>query len=176
MAKNFAIGLSDIKLRIDKINGLAPQASANPFAASGSAMVSIGEVSEGSTQINDEAPTETKFKGDYEDATLMSLFQRGDFTMETDIIEVDGEKFASLTGGTWSSATKTITVPATAKTITGEVALFFDQGLASIKLSNCQIVANYAGANVKTELFKLHLKVIALADSSDNVAELVLTA
>ena len=85
-------------------------------------------------------------------------------------------KFAALTGGTWSSATKTITVPATAKTITGELHCFFDQGLSSIKLSNCQIVANYAGANVKTELFKLHLKVIALADSSGNVAELVLPA
>lgn len=171
-----AIGLSDIKLKIDTINGVAPQASANPFSASGSAMVSIGEVSEGSTQINDEAPTETKFKGDYTDATLMSLFQRGDFTMETDIIEVSGEKFSALTGGTWSSATKTITVPASSSNIVGQVIIGFDQGLSSIKLNKCQIVASYAGANIKTELFKLHLKVIALADSSGNVAELVLPA
>lgn len=166
----FGIGLTDIKLKITTINGVA---HTGVFSGA-SAIVTIGEVMEGSTQINDETPTETKFKGDYSDATLMSLFQRGDFSMETDIIAVDGAKFAALTGGTWTSGTKTVTVPATAPYILGECVLEFDQGLSKIKINNCQVVANYAGANVKTELFKLHLKVIGLADTSNNVAELVL--
>lgn len=167
---SYAIGLSDIKLRITKINGVA----ATTVFSGASAVVSIGEVAEGSTQINDEAPTETKFKGDYSDATLFALFQRGDISMETDIIDVDGAKFAALTGGTWTSATKTATVPATAPNIEGEVILEFDQGISKLKFNRAQIVANYAGANVKTEMFKLHLKVIGLADSNDNVAELIL--
>jgi len=166
----FAIGLTDIKLKISTVNGVA---TTTVFSGT-SAIESIGEVLEGSTQINDETPTETKFKGDYSDATLMSLFQRGDFSMETDIVDVDGAKFAALTGGTWTSGTKTVTVPASAKNILGEVVLEFDQGLSKIKLNNAQIIANYAGANVKTELFKLHLKVIGLADTNSNVAEVIL--
>lgn len=171
MATNvFGIGLTDIKLKITTINGVA----ATTLFSGTSATVSIGEVMEGSTQITDDTPSETKFKGDYSDATLMSLFQRGDISMETDIISVDGAKFAALTGGTWTSGTKTVTVPATAPNILGEVVLEFDQGLGKIKFNNAQIIANYAGANLKNELFKLHLKVIGLADSNGNVAELVL--
>lgn len=166
----FAIGLSDIKLKITKINGVA----VTTVFSGASATVSIGEVMEGSTQINDDAPTETKFKGDYTDATLFALFQRGDIAMETDIIQVDGAKFAALTGGTWTSGTKTITVPATAPNIEGEVVLGFDQGLSQLKFGRAQIIANYAGANLKTEMFKLHLKVIGLADANNNVAEIVL--
>lgn len=168
---NFAIGLADIKLRITKLNGVTATSSA--FSGT-SATVSIGEVMEGSTSITDDAPSETKFKGDYTDATLMALFQRGDLVMETDIISVDGAKFAALTGGTYASATKTITVPATAQTIEGEVVLEFDQGLSKFKFPRAQIIANYAGANLKSELFKLHLKVIGLADTNGNVAEIVL--
>lgn len=167
----FAIGLSDIKLKISKLNGIAFASTAFSGA---SAIASIGEVMEGSTQLTDDAPTETKFKGDYSDATLMSLFQRGDFAIETDIIDVNGQKFAELTGGTYTVGTKTVTVPATAPNLEGEVVLEFDQGLSKIKLGRAQIVANYAGANMKTELFKLHLKVIGLADTNGNVAEIVL--
>lgn len=170
MADNvFAIGLADIKLKITKVNGVA----ATTVFSGTSATVSIGEVMEGSTQITDDAPTETKYKGDYSDATLMALFQRGDISMETDIISVDGAKFAALTGGTWTSATKTITVPATAPNIEGEVVIVFDQGVNQMKFGRAQIVANYAGANLKTELFKLHLKVIGLADANNNVAEFI---
>lgn len=167
---NFAIGLADIKLKITKINGVA----ASTVFSGASATISIGEVMEGSTQINDEAPTETKYKGDYTDATLMALFQRGDFSVETDIISVDGSKFAALTGGAYTSGTKTITVPATAPNIEGEVVLEFDQGVSKLKFGRAQIVANYSGANLKTELFKLHLKVIGLADTNSNVAEIIL--
>jgi hypothetical protein len=166
----FALGLADIKLKILTINGIAYTGSA--FSATGG--VTIGEVMEGSTQINDDAPTETKFKGDYTDATLLSLFQRGDFSMETDIVKVDGGKFAVLTGGTWESGAKKVTVPATAPNITGEVYISFDQGVSVLKFPNAQIVGNYAGANLKTELFKLHLKVIGLADANGNVAEITL--
>lgn len=170
--KSYAIGLTDIKLKIAFVNGAAAGGT-NPFSGA-SATVSIGEVMEGSTQVSDEAPSETKFKGDYSDATLLTLFQRGDFSFETDVIEVDGAKFAALTGGTWTSATKTITIPSSAYNITGEAVLVFDDGISMIKLPKVQIVANYAGANVKTELFKLHLKVIAIADDSHNVAEIIL--
>lgn len=171
MAKKFIIGLEDIKLKIATLNGATYAGSA--FSAS--AGTSIGEVLEGSTSINDEEPSETKYKGDYTDATLMSLFQRGDITMETDIIEVDGAKFAELTGGTWNPTTKKITIPATAPNITGEVELKFDLGIEKFTFPNAQIVANYVGANLKTELFKLHLKVIGLADSNGNVGEITLT-
>lgn len=175
MANNvFGIGLTDIKLRILNVNGeTVSAASANPFTGA-SAAVSIGEVMEGSTQIVDETPTETKFKGDYSDATLMTLFQRGDFTVETDIISVDGAKFAFLTGGTWNAATKTVTVPASAPVIEGQLVMVFDQGVSSLKFDRCQITANYAGANLKNELFKLHLKVVAQADVDGNVASLIL--
>lgn len=178
MANEYALGLADIKLKILTINGLnlsATPFSASPFSAASGA--TIGEVMEGSTVITDDAPTETKFKGDYTDATLISLFQRGDFAMETDIVSVDGGKFAVLTGGTYvATPTKKITVPATAPNITGEVYISFDQGLSEIKFPKAQIVANYSGANLKTELFKLHLKVIGLADSNGNVAEITLPA
>ena len=80
----FALGLKDIKLKITKVNGIAYSGGAFS-AASGT---SIGEVMEGSTQIVDETPNEIKFKGDYSDATLKALLQRGDFTVETDIIDV----------------------------------------------------------------------------------------
>lgn len=166
----FAIGLADIKLRITRINGVAT----TTIFSGASAVVSIGEVMEGSTTINDDAPTETKFKGDYTDATLFALFQRGDFTMETDIISVDGAKFSALTGGTWNAGTKTIGVPDTAPNIEGEVVLEFDQGVRRLRFNRAQIVANYSGANLKTEMFKLHLKVIGLADANQNVAEIIL--
>jgi hypothetical protein len=173
MANEYALGLADIKLKILTINGIAYTGSA--FSATGG--VTIGEVMEGSTQINDDAPTETKFKGDYTDATLLSLFQRGDFSMETDIVSVDGSKFAILTGGTYvSTPAKKVTVPSTAPNILGEVYITFDQGVNELKFPNAQIVANYAGANLKTELFKLHLKVIGLADTNGNVAEITLPA
>lgn len=166
----FAIGLKDIKLRITRVNGVA---ATTPFSGT-TPTISIGEVNEGSTQVTDDAPTETKFKGDYGDATLFMLLQRGDFSIETDIVEVNGAKFAALTGGTWTSGTRTITVPATAPIIEGELLLEFDQGFTSLRLPRVQIVANYAGANLKTEMFKLHLKVLAMADASNNIAEIVL--
>lgn len=161
----FAIGLSDIKLKITKINGVTYPGSGTASAFNASGGVSIGEVMEGSTQITDEAPNELKFKGDYSDATLKAIMQRGDFAIETDIIEVDAAKFADLTGGTYSSGTKTVTIPNTAPSIEGEVTLVFDEGISQIKLGRAQIIANYSAANIKTELFKLHLKVIALEDS-----------
>ena len=166
----FALGLKDIKLKITKVNGIAYSGGAFS-AASGT---SIGEVMEGSTQIVDETPNEIKFKGDYSDATLKALLQRGDFTVETDIIDVDGNKFADLTGGTYTAGTKTVTIPATAKSIEGELTLEFDEGLASVKIYNAQIIANYSAANIKTELFKLHLKAIALQHSGTDIAEIVL--
>lgn len=174
MAKTFSIGLTDIRLKITTLNGIAHTGAFSGTSAA-SAVMSIGEVAEGSTQISDEAPTETKFKGDYSDATLYNLFQRGDFTFETDIIEVDAAKFGALTGGTVTG--KNITIPASAPQILGEAILVFDQGLSMIRIPNAQIVATYAGANVKTELFKLHLKVIALATKigeEEIVAEVVL--
>lgn len=167
----FALGLKDIKLKITKVNGIAYSGGAFS-AASGT---SIGEVMEGSTQIVDETPNEIKFKGDYSDATLKALLQRGDFTVETDIIDVNGAKFADLTGGAYTTATKTVTIPSTAKSIEGELILEFDEGLASVKIYNAQIIANYSAANIKTELFKLHLKAIALQPiTGTDIAEVVL--
>jgi len=159
MAKNYAIGITDIKFKLE--GALA----ATPFYTS----TTIGEVAENSTQFVQEAPTETKFKGDYGDATLMTLFQNGDISLETDIIEVDGAKMAVLTGATWTSGTKTMSFPTSAPVIYGECILEFDQGFDSIKIFRGQVVAYINGANVKTEMFKLHLKITAIPDTAGYV-------
>ena len=61
MSKKYALGLKDIQIAIE-------DAAGSPFET----LVSIGEVAEGSTQFVQEAPTETKYKGDYSDITLMT--------------------------------------------------------------------------------------------------------
>lgn len=159
MAKKYAIGLTDIKFKLEGAS------SGTPFYTS----ASIGEVAENSTQFVQEPPTETKFKGDYGDATLMTLFQNGDISMETDIIEVDGEKMAALTGATWTSGTKTMAMPTSAPIIFGECILEFDQGFDKIKMHRGQVTAYLSGANVKTEMFKLHLKITAVPDTAGYV-------
>jgi hypothetical protein len=152
MAKKYAIGLEDIKLKIEGAS------SGTPFYT----LASIGEVAENSTQFVQEAPAETKFKGDYGDVTLFTLFQNGDITLETDIIEVNGEKMAALTGSVWTAGTKTASLPVSAPIIFGEVELTFDTGFDKIKIYRGQVVAYLNGANLKTEMFKLHLKVTAV--------------
>lgn len=133
----------------------------NPF---GTVLTTIGEVAENSTQFVQEAPTETKFKGDYGDATLMTLFQNGDISLETDIIEVSGAKMAALTGALWVPSTKTMSLPTSAPILFGQCVLTFDQGFDKIKIWRGQIVGYITGANVKTEMFKLHIKVTAVPD------------
>lgn len=130
---------------------------------------SIGEVAEGSTQFVQEAPTETKFKGDYSDITLMTLFQMGDISIETDIIEVNAAKMAELTGATYNPSTKKVSLPKDAPIVNGEAKLLFDNGFEMIKIVNGQFVANLSGANMKTEMFKLHLKVVAVPDGGSFV-------
>lgn len=137
----------------------------NPFETE----TSIGEVAENSTQFIQEAPTETKFKGDYGDATLMTLFQNGDISLETDIIEVSGEKMAALTGAKWDADTKAVSLPTSAPVIFGQCSLVFDQGFDKIKIHRGQITAYVNGANLKTEMFKLHLKITAVPDASGYV-------
>lgn len=171
MAK-FAIGLEDIKLKIDTINGVAPIGT-NPFSGS-SATISVGEVAEGSTSLNHAEATETSIKGDYSDAPLYIMTEAGEFTVETDVIEVDGDKFAMLTGGSYASATGIITLPASSPNIVGSIALKFKNGFDTIHVKKASLVANYVGANLKTEMFKLHLKATALKDVAGNVAELKL--
>lgn len=154
MPKIYTIGLSDIKLKIEGAS------SGTPFYT----LTTIGEVAEGSTQFVQEAPSETKFKGDYGDTTLFTLFQNGDITLETDIIEVSGAKMAALTGSVWTSGTKTVSLPTSAPVIYAECQITFDNGFDNIKIYRGQVVANLNGANLKTEMFKLHLKVIAVPD------------
>lgn len=159
MAKKYAIGLTDIKFKLEGAT------SGTPFFTS----ASIGEVAENSTQFVQEAPTETKFKGDYGDATLMTLFQNGDISMETDIIEIDGTKMAALTGAVWTAGTKTLAMPTSAPLVFGECILEFDQGFDSIKIYRGQVTAYLSGANLKTEMFKLHMKITAVPDVSGYV-------
>ena len=154
-----AIGLEDIKL---KLNGTT---TGDAFFTS----ESIGEVMEGSTTLTQEAPAETKIKGDYSDATLFSLFTANDFTIETDIIAFDAEKWSALTGGTYTPGTKTISLPASMPILTGEIELHFKNGLNYLKVYKGQIVANSNVGNVKTEPYKLHLKIVALEDSGSYV-------
>lgn len=141
------------------------QGVANPFASS----VTIGEVAENSTQFVQEAPTETKFKGDYGDVSLMTLFQNGDIIMETDIIEVSGTKMAALTGANWAAGSKSISMPTSAPVIAGQCILNFDEGFDNVKIHRGQIIAYLSGANLKTEMFKLHLKVSAVPTDSGYV-------
>lgn len=156
MSKKYGLGLKDIKLRFYDTS------SGHPFYT----LTSVGEVAEGSTQFVQEAPNETKFKGDYSDITLMTLFQMGDVTLETDIIEVNGEKMAALTGSTWTSGTKTVALPTDIPLIYAECELSFDSGLDKVQIVKGQVVANLNGANMKSEMFKLHLKVVAVPDSA----------
>lgn len=156
MSKTYALGLKDIQIAIEDAD------SGSPFES----LASIGEVAENSTQFVQEAPTETKYKGDYSDITLMTLFQMGDITLETDIIEVDGAKMAALTGASWAPATNTIALPTSAPVIYANCKMTFDTGLDEVEIVRGQIVANLNGANMKTEMFKLHLKVIAVPSDS----------
>lgn len=154
-----AIGLTDIKLKLNDA------AVGSAFASS----TSIGVVLEGSTTLTQETPTETKIKGDYDDATVYTLYQAGDFSLETDIIEVDAEKISALTGATFAEATGIISLPASAPILTGELVLTFDTGITSMKIVKGQVIANLAWGNVKTEPFKVHLKVVALSDEAGYV-------
>lgn len=130
---------------------------------------SIGEVAEGSTQFMQEAPNETKFKGDYGDISLMTLFQMGDITLETDIIEVNGAKMAELTGAIYDPDTKTVSLPDEYEDRFAEVMLYFKQGFEAIRIKRAQVAAYPTGANMKSEMFKLHLKCVAVPDSGDFV-------
>ena len=44
-----------------------------------------------------------------------------------------------------------------------------DNGLESINIVRGQVVANFVGQNVKTEMFKIHIKVIAVPDAAGYV-------
>ena len=136
----------------------------------------VGEVAENSTQFVQEAPAETKFKGDYNDVTLFTQFQNGDIMLETDIIEVNGAKMSALTGATWDSATKTASLPESAPLIYAEAQLLFDVGFESIKIYRGQVVAYLMGANLKTEMFKVHLKVTAVPTDSGDYVDVVTEA
>lgn len=160
-----AIGLTDIKV---KLNGVEV---GSVFASS----TSIGEVMEGSSTITQETPTETKIKGDYGDATLFSLNLAGDLSLETDIIDVDPEKIAALTGATYTELTGTVAMPSSAPILDGEVIMEFDNGIESLKFHKAQIICNLAWGNVKTEPFKVHLKAVALASEAGYVDIIVPT-
>jgi len=158
-AKVYGIGVSDIQLKIEGAG------VGSPFES----LATIGEVAEGSAQFTQETPTETKFKGDYGDTTIFTLFQMGDVMFEADIVEVDGAKWAALTGGTWTSGTKTISLPTSVPLIYGQLKMTMDNGLESINIVRGQVVANLVGQNVKTEMFKIHIKVTAVPDADGYV-------
>ena len=139
-------------------------------------LTTVGEVAENSTQFVQEAPAETKFKGDYNDVTLFTQFQNGDITLETDIIEVNGAKMSALTGATWDSVTKTASLPESAPLIYAEAQLLFDVGFEAIKIYRGQVIAYLMGANLKTEMFKVHLKVTAVPTESGDYVDVVTEA
>lgn len=157
--KTYGIGLSDIKIKVEGAT------VGSPFES----LTTIGEVADGSTTVTHEAPEETKFKGDYSDITLFTLSKMGDFMIETDVIEVSGEKWAALTGSTWTSGTKTLALPQSVADIFVECTLTFDRGLDKIRIVRGQLVANLIGANLKNEMFKVHLKVTAVPDAAGYV-------
>lgn len=160
---NYSIGITDIKIQLEGA------LTDSPFKT----LASIGEVAENSTNLSQEAPSETKIKGDYSDATLISIYAQGDFTLEADIIDIQPEKLKDLTGGTYDSATKTLKLPDIAPILFAKCELSFDSGVSKIILNKVQIVVNITGQNLKTEALKAHIKMIALKDATNGYVDVV---
>jgi hypothetical protein len=163
MATKFTMGLKPIKVRIISIDGVEPLTP--------DTLTSIGLVAEGSTSINQEAPTETKYKSDYDDATIHIGVQSGDFILETDIVEISADTVTRLTGATIDG--DTVSIPSSAPLIVAEVEIPFDLGMEKIHIFQGQLISNLVGDTLKTEMLKLHIKVVAQATNDGKYVDIV---
>lgn len=164
MALNFTMGLKPILLKIISIDGVAPSPA--------DTLTSIGEVAEGSTQVVQAAPNETVYKGDYEDVALHVRNELGDFTIETDIIDVTSATVKRLTGGEFDALTGILSLPKSAPVIIAELEIPFDRGVERIHIHEAVISATVNAQNIKTEMMKLHLKATALVTSDGKYVDI----
>lgn len=96
-------GVKSIKLNAPGVNGAMPETFAHTF----------GDVQDGSVSFN--IPSITKNKVRVEDKGGVRYILPGEndegATFAANSIDIDGAMLAFLTGGTWTSATKTFTAP-----------------------------------------------------------------
>lgn len=165
MALQFTMGLKPILLRIISVDGIA--------VSPAETLTSIGQVNEGSTQVVQAAPNETVYKGDYDDVALHIRNELGDFTLETDIVEVTSAIVKRLTGGTFDAGTGVLSLPKSAPVIIAEIEIPFDEGMEKVHFHEAIISATFNGQNIKTEMCKLHLKATALVSDDGDYVDIV---
>lgn len=134
-------------------------------AADSEAGTAITGILEG-LQITQDDPTTTTHNAELSDAPIMEVDTLGKTTITFDIMGIDPDVAATLSGGTNDTTNKKFIPPTTATQILKKFKLDFEDGFVDLIVHKGKVTTKFDGTDLKNTPLKMNVKIVALADTT----------